>query len=121
MTGTDYDTPDGTNIRDYAHVSDVVSAHYLAIECLENGGDNEVFDLGSSKGFSVLEIIESSRRGTGHPIPSINVPRRGGDPDVLIADSTKASTVLGWKPEFDNINEIILSSWKWHNSSSKKY
>ncbi|HEY0222720.1 MAG TPA: UDP-glucose 4-epimerase GalE [Lactovum miscens] len=121
VTGTDYNTPDGTNIRDYVHINDLVEAHYLAIEYLMNGGSNEIFNLGSSKGFSVLEIIEAARRVTGHPIPSEKAPRRGGDPDILVADSTKAYNILKWQPKHDNIDEIISTAWQWHKKHKEGY
>jgi UDP-glucose 4-epimerase len=119
--GNDYDTPDGTCIRDYVHVEDLIAAHILALKYLENGGDSNVFNLGSSQGFSVLEIIETARIVTGHAIPEQMVPRRSGDPAKLIASSEKAKEVLGWSPKRTNIEQIIADAWSWHQSHPNGY
>nr|WP_268895607.1 UDP-glucose 4-epimerase GalE [Streptococcus catagoni] len=119
--GDDYQTADGTNIRDYVHPFDLAQAHSLALDYLRQGNDSTAFNLGSSTGFSNLEILEVARQVTGKSIPSQVGPRRPGDPDILVADSSKARQLLGWKPEFDNIQKIIESAWTWHSSHPKGY
>jgi UDP-glucose 4-epimerase len=115
--GNDYPTPDGTCIRDYIHISDLADAHLLALNALDNppaAKSRLIFNLGNGKGFSVLEVIESARRVTGHPIPVEIHPRRPGDPAVLIASSEKALRELGWKPRYTQLDEIICTAWIWH-------
>lgn len=112
--GNDYNTPDGTNIRDYVHPFDLADAHILAVDYLRNGGASDAFNLASSTGFSNLEMVEVARKVTGHPIPLEIADRRPGDPDVLIASSEKARKVLGWTPEFDDIEKILTTAWAWH-------
>jgi len=112
--GYDYPTPDGTCIRDYIHVTDLAQAHILAVKYLMAGGESDIFNLGNGVGFSVKEVIETARIVTGHPIPAKETPRRAGDPAQLIASSSKAKEVLGWKPEHDSLEEIISSAWNWH-------
>lgn len=113
--GTDYPTQDGTCIRDYIHVTDLAGAHVLAVERIqENKGSCEAFNLGSGKGFSVREIIETTRKVTGHPIPAEETERRPGDPAVLIAGSKKAKDTLGWHRAHDNIETVIATAWDWH-------
>lgn len=119
--GDDYNTPDGTNIRDYVHPFDLADAHILAVEYLRNGGASDAFNLGSSTGFSNLEMVEVARKVTGHPIPLEIADRRPGDPDVLIASSEKARKVLGWTPEFDDIEKIMTTAWAWHSSHPDGY
>ncbi|MCJ7856369.1 UDP-glucose 4-epimerase GalE [Lachnospiraceae bacterium NSJ-143] len=119
--GSDYDTHDGTCIRDYVHVTDLARAHILAFEYLLNGGKSDVFNLGSGFGFSVSEIAAAARKATGFDIPSKTGPRRAGDPAKLVASSEKAKTVLGWKPEFDNIDTIIKTAWQWHKCHPEGY
>lgn len=119
--GDDYATPDGTNIRDYVHPFDLAEAHILAVDYLRNGGASDAFNLGSSTGFSNLEMVEVARKVTGHPIPLEIADHRPGDPDVLIADSSKARTVLGWAPQFDDIEKIMSSAWAWHSSHPNGY
>ncbi|MGH1049476.1 UDP-glucose 4-epimerase GalE [Bacillus cytotoxicus] len=119
--GDDYNTPDGTNIRDYIHVVDLIDAHIKALEYLKRGGKSEVFNLGSAEGFSNKEILNAAREITGHPIPAKIGPRRPGDPDVLIASSVKAQEVLGWKPKYTSIKDIIATAWKWHQSHPEGY
>lgn len=114
--GDDYNTPDGTNVRDYVHPFDLADAHMLAVEYLRAGNPSDAFNLGSSTGFSNLEILEAARRVTGREIPSELADRRPGDPDTLIASSEKARRILGWKPKFDNIEDMISSAWAWHSS-----
>jgi UDP-glucose 4-epimerase len=111
--GEDYPTPDGTCIRDYIHVEDLAQAHLLAFEELASR-EQLIYNLGNGAGFSVLEVIESARRVTGHPIPVEVQPRRPGDPAVLIASSEKIARELGWKPRHTRLDEIIESAWVWH-------
>lgn len=118
--GTDYPTPDGTCIRDYIHIADLVSAHLLALDGLSNH-DRLIYNLGSGNGYSVREVIETARQVTGHPIPVQELPRRPGDSARLVASSEKIKRELGWKPEHDNLHEIISSAWEWHNSHPKGY
>lgn len=119
--GDDYATPDGTCIRDYIHVEDLIDAHILALDYLQQGHASDVFNLGSSNGFSVREIIEAARRVTGHPIPEQVVARRVGDPSTLIAGSAKAKRVLGWSPGRTDIDQIIRDAWNWHERRPNGY
>lgn len=119
--GDDYNTPDGTNVRDYVHPFDLADAHILAVDYLRNGNESSAFNLGSSTGFSNLEIVKATREVTGKEIPAEIAARRGGDPDTLIAASEKARKVLGWKPEFDDIHKIIETAWKWHTTHPQGY
>ncbi|MCP8968391.1 UDP-glucose 4-epimerase GalE [Ectobacillus ponti] len=114
--GDDYATADGTCIRDYIHVMDLANAHWRALEYLRKENASNVFNLGNGTGFSVNEVIETARKVTNHPIPAKVSPRRAGDPAVLIASSEKAQTVLGWKPQWGDLETIIESAWKWHQS-----
>ena len=114
--GGDYPTRDGTCVRDYIHVTDLAQAHILALDYLLKGGDNNVFNLGNGVGFSVKEVIDVAREVTGHPIPAVISPRRAGDPAQLIASSQKAIDVLGWKPQYNDLNTIIATAWAWHRS-----
>jgi UDP-glucose 4-epimerase len=118
--GTDYPTPDGTCIRDYIHISDLVSAHLLALDGL-NERDHLIYNLGSGNGYSVREVIETAREVTGHSIPANELPRRPGDSARLVASSEKIKRELGWKPEHDNLHEIISSAWEWHRSYPNGY
>lgn len=119
--GDDYNTPDDTNIRDYVHPLDLADAHILAVDYLKAGNPSTAFNLGSSTGFSNREILEAARKVTNKEIPAEIAPRRGGDPDVLVASSTKAREVLGWKPQFDDISKIIETAWKWHTLHPEGY
>lgn len=119
--GDDYNTPDGTNIRDYVHPLDLADAHILAVDYLKAGNPSTAFNLGSSTGFSNREILEAARKVTNKEIPAEIAPRRGGDPNVLVASSTKAREVLGWKPQFDDISKIIETAWKWHTLHPEGY
>lgn len=114
--GTDYDTPDGTCIRDYIHVTDIAQAHLKALEYLLAGGISDVFNLGNGKGFSVREVIESVRRITGRDIRVLEDVRRAGDPARLVGSSEKARRILGWNPEFEELDLIVRTAWKWHSS-----
>lgn len=118
--GTDYPTPDGTCIRDYIHIADLVSAHLLALDSLGKR-DRLIYNLGSGHGYSVREVIETARQITGHPIPTKELPRRPGDAARLVASSEKIRRELGWKPEHDNLHKIISSAWAWHQSHPKGY
>lgn len=119
--GDDYATLDGTCIRDYVHVVDLVEAHILALEYLKLGNPSDVFNLGSSKGFSVKEMLDTAREITGKEIPARVVARRAGDPSTLIASSEKAKTVLGWNPQYTDIKKIIASAWNWHQATPQGY
>ncbi len=119
--GDDYATPDGTCIRDYIHVTDLVDAHVLALDYLEADGASDVFNLGTETGFSVLEIIEAARSTTGHAIPVKTGERRAGDPAMLIASPDKAKRVLGWKPERSTIETILTDAWNWHAARPNGY
>src|SRR5215207_4407303 len=118
--GTDYPTPDGTCIRDYIHIADLVSAHLLALGGLGER-DRLIYNLGSGNGFSVREVIETSRQVTGHPIPVNELPRRPGDSARLVASSEKIKRELGWQPEHDDLHQIISSAWDWHQSHPNGY
>jgi UDP-glucose 4-epimerase len=119
--GTDYETEDGTCVRDYIHVADLAGAHIKALEHLAQGGESDAFNLGNGKGFSVREIIDSARKVTGKEIPTVEKGRRAGDPAVLIADSARAMSVLKWKPVHADIGEIIDTAWRWHQKLYEKY
>ncbi len=112
--GNDYDTKDGTCVRDYIHVNDLAQAHILAMEYLSKGGESNIFNLGNGVGFTVKEVIEMARKVTNHTIPIREEERRAGDPSVLIASSEKARKVLGWKPQYADLETIISTAWKWH-------
>ncbi len=111
--GQDYPTPDGTCIRDYVHVEDLAEAHLLALQALDRN-DRLIYNLGNGEGFSVREVVESARRVTGHAIPVEELPRRPGDPAVLIASSARIRQELGWQPRFDRLDAIVASAWTWH-------
>jgi UDP-glucose 4-epimerase len=119
--GEDYKTKDGTCIRDYIHVEDLIDAHILALEYLHREGESDVFNLGSSQGFSVKEIIDTARIVTGKTIPAKVGERRVGDPSILIASSEKAKRVLGWNPKRTLIDKIIEDAWNWHQKNPKGY
>lgn len=119
--GDDYDTKDGTCVRDYIHVNDLAQAHILAMEYLEKGGESNVFNLGNGVGFTVKEVIETARTVTSHAIPATIEARRVGDPSVLIASSDKAKQVLGWKPKYDDLETIIATAWTWHKNHPNGY
>ncbi|MDO1605486.1 UDP-glucose 4-epimerase GalE [Lactobacillus sp. YT155] len=119
--GDDYDTKDGTNVRDYVHVMDLAEAHRLAFEYLQSGNESNNFNLGSSTGFSNLEIVEAVKEVTGKDVPLEIGDRRPGDPSTLIADSTKAKTVLNWQPQYDSISKIIEDAWNWETTHPNGY
>ncbi len=120
--GEDYPTPDGTCLRDYVHVSDLTRAHLLALEALLGGSGNTTYNLGNSTGYSVRQVIDTAREITGHPIPVLVAERRAGDPAILIADSSRIRSELGWKPRYERLDEIIRTAWDWHRKevSSEK-
>lgn len=119
--GDDYDTPDGTCIRDYIHVSDLAKAHILALESLRAGNGSKVYNLGNGEGFSVKEVIECARKVTGREIKSVISPRRAGDPAVLVASSDRIRKELGWSPEEDDLETILSSAWEWHRKHPDGY
>lgn len=119
--GEDYPTEDGSCIRDYIHVEDLIDAHIRALDYLDKGGDSEIFNLGSSQGFSVKEIIKTAREVTGQPIPEQIGERRAGDPSTLIASSDKAKKILGWNPTRTEITRIITDAWHWHSKHPHGY
>jgi len=112
--GTDYDTPDGTCIRDYIHVTDLAQAHLLALEHLNAGGASDVFNLGNGSGFSVREVIQTALKVTGRDIPYLEVEKRPGDPAVLIGSSEKIINQLGWRTAHNSLEAIIKTAWHWH-------
>ncbi len=118
--GTDYPTPDGTCIRDYIHITDLVSAHLLALDALEHQ-DKLVYNLGNGKGYSVREVIETAREVTGHAIPAEETERRPGDSPRLVASSEKIRRELGWEPQIPDLKDIIQSAWEWHQSHPDGY
>ncbi len=119
--GEDYDTPDGTCIRDYIHVMDLGTAHVLALKALEAGTECEAYNVGNGSGFSVKEVIETARKVTGHPIPAEVKPRRGGDPARLIASSEKLRRDLGWEPRYPDLEAIMKSAWEWFRAHPEGY
>lgn len=119
--GDDYATPDGTCIRDYVQVEDLIAAHILALEYLKAGNPSDAFNLGSNDGYSVKEMLEAARAVTGKEIPAEVVPRRAGDPAQLVAASEKARSILGWEPAYTDIKDIIRTAWNWHVSHPHGY
>jgi len=119
--GTDYPTEDGTCLRDYIHVMDLASAHWLAVQHLRRTAGCEVFNLGNGAGFSVRQVVEVARQVTGHPIPTIETPRRAGDPAILVASADRARQVLQWEPRFTELESIVASAWSWHQSHPHGY
>ncbi len=118
--GDDYDTPDGTCIRDYIHVCDLADAHVLAANVIEPG-TAKVYNLGNGEGFSVREVIETCREVTGHEIPAEDAPRRPGDPPRLVASSRRAGDELGWQPKYPYLKEIVTHAWAWHEQHPNGY
>lgn len=117
--GDDYRTPDGTCIRDYVHVSDLAQAHLLALGALDRG--SRTYNVGNGLGFSVREVLAAAREVTGHPIPAETGPRRAGDPPVLVAASQQIRDELGWRPQFADLREIVVSAWEWHRRHPAGY
>jgi UDP-glucose 4-epimerase len=118
--GTDYPTPDGTCIRDYIHLADLVSAHLLALEALEPESQM-IYNVGNGSGYSVREVVDTARKVTGHALPAVETDRREGDPPRLVASSEKIRAELGWSPEHPDIEAIISSAWEWHQSHPEGY
>ena len=118
--GTDYPTPDGTCIRDYIHIRDLVSAHLLALEALSEQ-DRLVYNLGNGAGYSVREVVETARRVTGNPIPAVEAPARPGDAPRLVASSERIRRELGWQPQIPALDDIIASAWEWHREHPRGY
>lgn len=119
--GDDYDTRDGTCVRDYVHVNDLATAHVLALQHLERGAERDAFNLGNGSGFTVREVIEAARKVTGHPIPAVTQPRRPGDPAQLVASSEKAQRELGWQSKHSDLHEIIRTAWNWKKAHPEGY
>ena len=113
MFGLDYDTPDGTCIRDYIHIQDLCSAHWLALQSLMSGADSQAYNLGNGNGFSVQDVIHTAEHVTGRAIPVVDARRREGDPACLVADSTLVREKLGWQPQYAELATIIEHAWKW--------
>lgn len=118
--GTDYPTPDGTCIRDYIHIADLIDAHLLALDALANR-DRQIYNLGNGAGYSVREVIQVAREVTGHPIPAVESPRRPGDPPRLVASADKIRGELGWQPSHPGLQDIITTAWEWHRGHPHGY
>ena len=118
--GTDYPTPDGTCIRDYIHIADLVQAHLLCLDALQSQ-DRLIYNVGNGSGYSVREVIEVARRVTGHPIPAVEAPRRPGDAPRLVSEAGRIRRELGWEPQHPSLEEIISSAWEWHRSHPQGY
>ncbi|MCB9832359.1 MAG: UDP-glucose 4-epimerase GalE [Planctomycetes bacterium] len=119
--GTDYDTPDGTCVRDYIHILDLADAHIRGLEYLEKGGASTAFNLGNGSGYSVQQVIDTVEKVTGKAVVRSAAPRRAGDPAVLVADYKKASEVLGWKPRFGDLETIVRTAWEWASGHPEGY
>ncbi|WP_219322226.1 NAD-dependent epimerase/dehydratase family protein [Neomoorella thermoacetica] len=119
--GTAYPTPDGTCIRDYIHVDDLAAAHVLALEALERGGPTAAYNLGTGRGYSVLEVIKAAEKVTGQKVPYRVGSRRTGDPAVLVASAEKAITELGWRPGYTKLEDIIATAWQWHRRKPRGF
>jgi UDP-glucose 4-epimerase len=119
--GTDWDTPDGTCVRDYIHVLDLAAAHLMAIEHLRKGGDSHQFNLGNGVGFSVRQVLDEVGKAAGQPVPAEDAPRRAGDPAKLIASSNKIRTIWNWKPNYPELSTIVEHAYKWHLSHPNGY
>ena len=117
--GTDYDTPDGTCIRDYIHVQDLVEAHLLALNWLLQGKASTAFNLGNGHGFSIREVIHAVETVTGQRVAVQDLPRRAGDPAILVADSTRARAALGWQPQYTDLHDIVRHAWMWERKRFK--
>jgi len=119
--GGDYPTPDGTCLRDYVHVSDLASAHVLALDALRAGGESAAYNLGNGRPVSVREVADAVGRVTGRPVPATIGPRRPGDPAVLFASSTKIRTALGWTPRYEDVDVIVETAWRWREAHPRGY
>ncbi|MCL2700129.1 MAG: UDP-glucose 4-epimerase GalE [Phycisphaerae bacterium] len=120
MFGDDYDTPDGTCVRDYIHVCDLADAHVLAVDATEPGAA-KVYNLGNGEGFSVRQVIQTCREVAAHSIPADLAPRRAGDPARLVASSLRAQQELGWRPKFPHLKDIVTHAWNWHRAHPRGY
>ncbi|TML29676.1 MAG: NAD-dependent epimerase/dehydratase family protein [Actinobacteria bacterium] len=118
--GTDYPTPDGTAVRDYIHVEDLATAHLLALDAIRPAR-HAILNLGNGAGFSVNQVVETARRVTGHPIPTVEAPRRPGDPPELVAASQRIRAELGWEPRKPGLEEIVADAWAWHQAHPDGY
>jgi UDP-glucose 4-epimerase len=118
--GDDYPTPDGTCIRDYVHIDDLAAAHTLALDHLR-GGEGLLVNLGTSRGYSVREVIDACRRVTGHAIPVKFGPRRPGDPPALVADAERARRLLAWEPKYKDLESMVRTAWQWHSTHPRGY
>jgi len=118
--GTDYDTPDGTCIRDYVHVADLADAHVRALQALEAGAPSDACNLGIGQGYSVRQVIDAARRITGCDVPVTLGNRRPGDPAALVADAAKARDLLGWQPRLTGLDEITRTAWAWHQKGATR-
>lgn len=116
--GRDYDTPDGTCVRDYIHINDLCEAHWLALQSLVQGAGSQRYNLGNGNGFSVQEVIDAAKRVTGKPIEVRDAPRRDGDPARLVADATLARQMLGWQPQFADLDTMMQHAWAWEQSQA---
>ena len=114
ILGTDYETPDGTAVRDYIHVTDLANAHVLGLDYLLQGGKSEIFNLGNGNGFSVREVIETAKAVTGKEIKIVESDRRPGDPPILVGSSEKAQKILQWHPQYPDLSKIVANAWQWH-------
>lgn len=119
--GNDYNTPDGTCVRDYIHVSDLAQAHYLALQKLRKGEDSDIYNLGNGKGFSVKEVADVVRKVTGKNIIAEDAPRRPGDPAILVASSEKIKKELNWQPKMNDLETIVSTAWEWHSKHPNGY
>ena len=117
--GNDYDTPDGTCVRDYIHINDLCSAHLMALEYLVGGGESQSYNMGNGQGYSIKEVIDVAKSVTGSDFTVISGPRRDGDPARLVADSALLQSSLGWKPEYPDLDTIIRHAWEWEKKSSE--
>ncbi|PWB59918.1 MAG: UDP-glucose 4-epimerase GalE, partial [Nitrosomonadales bacterium] len=118
--GRDYDTPDGTCVRDYVHVTDLCEAHLLALDRLLKGGSSAAFNLGNGNGFSVQQVIDTACEATGKDIPVKDAPRREGDPARLVADAALARKELGWNPRYEELEAIIRHAWQWEKTGGRR-
>lgn len=118
--GTDYPTPDGTAVRDYIHVTDLADAHVRALNYLASGGASRALNLGTGQGYSVRQVIDATGRLSSSPVPFREGPRRAGDPPILVADTGHAGEILGWKPQYSELEAIIQGAWRWHSKSTPR-
>lgn len=121
LFGNDYNTPDGTCVRDYVHVSDLAAAHYLALQKLRNEDKSDIYNLGNGKGFSVKEVVDVVRKVTGKSITAVDAPRRPGDPATLVASSEKIKKELNWQPKMNDLETIVSTAWEWHSKHPNGY